>query len=160
ESRDQSPGQRDGDATPAFDLRGDDPRHRALPPHHRPNVHPCAHKPGHVPGRDVSHVPRADADGRQSPGRRRAGLDRSEDSVSMTVFERPATAVPDALAAPAPAGAAAGRIGLSRRQLVWRRFLRSRAAVAGGLVVLAFYLVALCANFLAPYGVEQRFIEY
>jgi peptide/nickel transport system permease protein len=77
----------------------------------------------------------------------------------MSVFEKPANAAPDALAAPAPAGAVGGRIGLSRRQLVWRRFLRSRAAVAGGLVVVAFYLVALFANFLAPYGVEQRFID-
>jgi len=78
----------------------------------------------------------------------------------VSVFEKPANAVPDALAAPAPAGAVGGRMGLSRRQLVWRRFLRSRAAVAGGLIVVAFYLVALFANFLAPYGVEQRFIEY
>ena len=78
----------------------------------------------------------------------------------MSVFEKPANAVPDSLAAPAPAGTVAGRIGVSRRQLVWRRFLRSRAAVASGLVVVAFYLVALFANFLAPYGVEQRFIEY
>jgi peptide/nickel transport system permease protein len=78
----------------------------------------------------------------------------------MSVFEKPANAGADSLAAPAPAGAVGGRIGLSRRQLVWRRFLRSRAALAGGLVVVAFYLVALFANFLAPYGVDQRFIEY
>jgi peptide/nickel transport system permease protein len=78
----------------------------------------------------------------------------------VSVFEKPANVVPDSLAAPAAAGAVGRRIGVSRRQLVWRRFLRSRAAVAGGLVVVAFYLIALCANFLAPYGVDQRFIEY
>jgi peptide/nickel transport system permease protein len=78
----------------------------------------------------------------------------------VSVFEKPANAVADGLAVAAPAGTAVGRIGRSRRQLVWRRFLRSRAAVVGGMVVLAFYLVALFANFLAPYGVDQRFIEY
>jgi peptide/nickel transport system permease protein len=78
----------------------------------------------------------------------------------MHVVEEPANAVAGSLAAPAPAGAVAGRIGLSRRQLVWRRFVRSRAAVAAGLVVVAFYGVALFANFLAPYGVDQRFIDY
>ncbi|HET9000086.1 MAG TPA: ABC transporter permease [bacterium] len=49
---------------------------------------------------------------------------------------------------------------MTRRQLIWRRFIRSRAAVMGGLVVVGFYIVALFANFLAPYGVDQRFIEY
>ena len=78
----------------------------------------------------------------------------------MSVFEKPAHAVAGGLAAPPRAGPAVERIGRSRRQLVWRRFLRSRAAVVGGCVVLAFYAVALFANFLAPYGVDQRFIEY
>jgi peptide/nickel transport system permease protein len=77
----------------------------------------------------------------------------------MSVFEKPADAVADGLAARAPAEPASARIGRSRRQLVWRRFLRSRAAVVGGLVVVAFYGVALFANFLAPYGVDQRFID-
>ncbi len=48
----------------------------------------------------------------------------------------------------------------SRRQLVWRRFIRSRAALIGGAVVALFYLVALFADFLAPYQVDQRFFEY
>ena len=78
----------------------------------------------------------------------------------MSVFEKPASTIAGGLAAPAGTGAVVSRIGLSRRQLMWRRFLRSRAAVTGGLVVLVFYAVALCANFLAPYGVDQRFIEY
>jgi len=52
------------------------------------------------------------------------------------------------------------RYGLSQWQLIWRRFLCSRTAVAGGLVIIALYLSALCANFLAPYDLEQRFIGY
>jgi len=51
------------------------------------------------------------------------------------------------------------RYGLSQWQLIWRKFLRSRTAVAGGLVIIALYLSALCANFLAPYDLEERFIE-
>ncbi len=52
------------------------------------------------------------------------------------------------------------RYGLSQWQLMWRKFLRSRTAIAGGLVILALYLSALFANFLAPYDVDERFIEY
>ncbi|HEV2356892.1 MAG TPA: ABC transporter permease [bacterium] len=63
---------------------------------------------------------------------------------------------PAAVAAATPAA----RSGVSRRQLVWRRFLRSRAALAGGAVVALFYVMALCADFLAPYTVDQRFIQY
>ncbi len=47
-----------------------------------------------------------------------------------------------------------------RRHLIWRRFIRSRAALAGGAVVALFYLVALFADCLAPYQVDQRFVEY
>ncbi len=52
------------------------------------------------------------------------------------------------------------RYGLSQWQLMWRKFLRSRAALAGGSVALFFYLAALFANFLAPYGGDQRFTTY
>ncbi len=52
------------------------------------------------------------------------------------------------------------RYGLSQWQLMWRKFLRSRAAIAGGSVVVLFYLIALFANFLAPYGGDQRFTTY
>ena len=48
----------------------------------------------------------------------------------------------------------------TRGQLMRQRFLRNRAAVVGGVVVLAFYATALFANFLAPYGLDQRFIQY
>lgn len=78
-------------------------------------------------------------------------------------IEAQAAAAEAALPGAPPAGAAAtpaARSGVSRRQLVWRRFLRSRAAVAGGAVVALFYLTALFADFLAPYTVDQRFIQY
>jgi peptide/nickel transport system permease protein len=52
------------------------------------------------------------------------------------------------------------RYGLSQWQLMWRKFLRSRAATVGGSVVVLFYLIALFANFLAPYGGDQRFTTY
>jgi len=72
----------------------------------------------------------------------------------------PGAALAGGRAPSAPRRLDARLYGLTRRQLVWRRFLRSRAAVAGGIVVVGFYLMALGANFLAPYGVDQRFIEY
>ena len=52
------------------------------------------------------------------------------------------------------------RYGLSQFQLMWRKFLRSRMAIGGGIAILAFYLVAIFANFLAPYGGDQRFTDY
>ncbi len=48
------------------------------------------------------------------------------------------------------------RYGLSQFQLMWRKFKRSRAAIIGGIVVILLYLMALFANFLAPYGGDQR----
>jgi peptide/nickel transport system permease protein len=78
----------------------------------------------------------------------------------MSVFEKPAAAAAGGVPAVTAAAPVASRIGITRRQLIWRRFIRSRAAVIGGLVVVGFYVVALFANFLAPYGVDQRFIEY
>lgn len=52
------------------------------------------------------------------------------------------------------------RYGLSQYQLMWRKFIRSRTAIVGGCAVVLFYLIAAFANFLAPYGGDQRFIEY
>ena len=46
--------------------------------------------------------------------------------------------------------------GLSQWRLVWRKFLRSRMAIIGGVSVLLLYLIALFAQFLAPYGGNQR----
>jgi len=52
------------------------------------------------------------------------------------------------------------RYGLSQWQLMWRKFIRSRTAIIGGIVILLLYLCALFAKFLAPYGGDQRFVEY
>jgi peptide/nickel transport system permease protein len=45
----------------------------------------------------------------------------------------------------------------SQAQLLWRRFSRNRAAIAGGVVILLFYLGALFGDFVAPYTLETRF---
>ncbi len=52
------------------------------------------------------------------------------------------------------------RYGLSQFQLMWRKFIRSRMAIGGGTAILLFYLAALLANFIAPYGGDQRFVMY
>ena len=52
------------------------------------------------------------------------------------------------------------RYALSQWQLMWRKYKKSRTGVVGGILVLAFYLMALFANFLAAYGGDERFIEY
>jgi peptide/nickel transport system permease protein len=49
------------------------------------------------------------------------------------------------------------RYAATQLQLIRRRFLRNRVALVGGVVILGFYTIALFANFLAPYGAEQRF---
>jgi peptide/nickel transport system permease protein len=43
--------------------------------------------------------------------------------------------------------------------MIWRRFRRNKAAIVGGIVVLIFYIGALLGNFIAPYQLNQRFIE-
>jgi len=50
--------------------------------------------------------------------------------------------------------------GASQWQLMWRKFIRNKAAMAGGVIVLLFYLGALFANFIAPYTLTQRFTKY
>lgn len=45
---------------------------------------------------------------------------------------------------------------LSQWQLIWYNFKRHRAALVGGVVVLLFYLVALFAEFIAPYDPLHR----
>jgi peptide/nickel transport system permease protein len=53
----------------------------------------------------------------------------------------------------------ADKVGPGRGQLelVWLRFVRNRAALVGGAVVVALYVVAALANFVAPYDADQRF---
>ena len=51
------------------------------------------------------------------------------------------------------------RYALSQTQLMWRKFIRNRAALVGGIVIVLFYLGALFANFIAPYTTTTRFRE-
>jgi peptide/nickel transport system permease protein len=51
------------------------------------------------------------------------------------------------------------RFASSQWSVMWRRFLRNKAAVAGGIVVLLFYIVALLAGFVAPYGLQTRLTD-
>lgn len=48
----------------------------------------------------------------------------------------------------------------SQWRLLWRKFIRNKVAIAGGVVILLYYLSALLAGFLAPYTLSTRFIEY
>ncbi len=50
-----------------------------------------------------------------------------------------------------------GRYSLSQWQLMWRKFVRNRAALSGGIIILLFYFVALFGSFLAPYTLTTRF---
>jgi len=48
----------------------------------------------------------------------------------------------------------------SQWRLMWRKFRRSKVAVAGGVIILLYYLGVLFAGFLAPYALDTRFVEY
>jgi peptide/nickel transport system permease protein len=50
--------------------------------------------------------------------------------------------------------------GASQWRLIWRKFRRNKMALIGGTVILLFYLGALFANFIAPYGLTERFTKY
>jgi peptide/nickel transport system permease protein len=41
---------------------------------------------------------------------------------------------------------------VSSNQKIWRRFRRHKLAIVGGIILAVFYLCALFANFVAPYG--------
>lgn len=47
--------------------------------------------------------------------------------------------------------------GASQWKLMWRKFIRNKAAIAGGIVIGLFYLTALFADFIAPYTLTTRF---
>ena len=55
----------------------------------------------------------------------------------------------DTLFYEAPSGDVRGQ--LSYRQLVWRRFKRNKFATVGGAILCAFYVIAIFAEFFAPY---------
>ena len=67
----------------------------------------------------------------------------------------------DTEAAEAAAGAAAddARFALSQWRLMARKFVRNRAALVGGVVIVLFYLGALFADFLVPYTLTTRHRE-
>ena len=48
----------------------------------------------------------------------------------------------------------------SQWQMVWRKFRRHRLAMVGGAVIILFYLVALFAEFIAPYPPVGRNRDY
>ena len=48
----------------------------------------------------------------------------------------------------------------SQWRLMWRKFIRNRAAIGGGIVILLLYLVALFADFIAPYTLTTRLRGY
>ena len=49
------------------------------------------------------------------------------------------------------------RYAASQWRLMWRKFIRNRAALVGGVVIFMFYLTALFGNFVAPYTLSTRF---
>ena len=50
----------------------------------------------------------------------------------------------------------AGEIGqLSYRQLIWRRFRKNRMGVIAGILLLIFYMLAIGADFFAPYHYNE-----
>lgn len=51
------------------------------------------------------------------------------------------------------------RFAASQWVMIWRRFRRNKAAMIGGIVVLLYYVVALFADFFAPYGLTTRFTQ-
>jgi peptide/nickel transport system permease protein len=48
----------------------------------------------------------------------------------------------------------------SQWQLMWRKFIRNKMAIVGGVVILLYYLAAIFAGLLAPYTLSTRFIKY
>ncbi|MEW6233332.1 MAG: ABC transporter permease, partial [Chloroflexota bacterium] len=52
------------------------------------------------------------------------------------------------------------RYAASQWGLMWRKFIRNQAAIVGGATILTFYLSALFADFLAPYNLEVRNVQY
>jgi peptide/nickel transport system permease protein len=49
--------------------------------------------------------------------------------------------------------------GASQWRLMWRKFVRNKVAVVGGVVIIMFYWVAAFAGFFAPYTASTRFIK-
>ncbi|WP_273841584.1 ABC transporter permease [Rubrobacter calidifluminis] len=43
----------------------------------------------------------------------------------------------------------------SQREIIWRRFRRHKLAIAGGVVLILLYVVAILTPFIAPYGYAE-----
>ncbi len=50
--------------------------------------------------------------------------------------------------------------GASQWLLIWRKFIRNKAALGGGILILLFYLIAAFGDFLAPYAKDTRYTKY
>ena len=50
--------------------------------------------------------------------------------------------------------------GASQWQLMWWKFRKHRVAMAAGLVIVSLYVVAVFCEFLAPYALDHRQVEY
>jgi peptide/nickel transport system permease protein len=48
----------------------------------------------------------------------------------------------------------------SQWQLMWQKFRHHKLAMVGGTIMILFYIMAIFADFLAPYTVEQRFAKF
>jgi peptide/nickel transport system permease protein len=48
----------------------------------------------------------------------------------------------------------------SQWKLIWRKFIRNKVALAGGVVILLYYFLALFAGFISPYTLSTRFPRY
>jgi peptide/nickel transport system permease protein len=49
---------------------------------------------------------------------------------------------------------------LSEGQLMWRKFLKHRVAVAAAIILILLYIVVIFADFFAPYGMLTNHTEY
>ena len=148
-------------------------RHRTVATDNWTAFSPCATDPGYVSRWDFSPVHGAPTDGFQSSCRHRAGLGRSKDCLRImsTTFDPQDlydlyrdldTQLAKERYAELEEGQIAknedeNRYSLSQRQLMWRKFVRNRAALIGGIVIVTLYIVALFANFVAPYTLTTRF---
>lgn len=52
------------------------------------------------------------------------------------------------------------RFASSQWRVIWHKFIRNRAAIIGGAVILLFYLGAVFADFISPYDLETRMVQY
>lgn len=54
----------------------------------------------------------------------------------------------------------ARKLSASPLELAWRRFRRSKLGVAGGIILIVLYTIALFAGFLSPYEITTQHFEY